>query len=342
MSERYAVQARVGVLGAAGDRRLRGAACAVVGVGATGGAVADQLARAGVGRLRLIDRDVVELSNLHRQVLFDEQDVRDGLPKAEAARRRLARVNSEVRLEGVVADLHGANAERLLDGVDVVVDGTDTFAARLVINDACAALGRPWVHTGVVGTRVQALTIRPGSACLRCYLGGAPAPGSVATCETEGVLGPTVLVAAGLAATAALELLARDPAAAPPPGPARLTLLDAWTRAARTVDVPRDPDCPTCAGDHRALLGAAPAPTEELCGRDAVIVRGGAPVALPGLASRLARAGRVAALNEFLLRFEPDEPPRTSVTLFADGRALVRGARDAAAARTLVARYVGG
>lgn len=341
-SSRYAVQARTRALRDGGQARVRAASVAVVGVGATGGGVADALVRAGVGRLVVIDRDVPELGNLHRQALYDEADVQAGRAKAEAAALRLRRVNGEVTVEPRVADLRAATALQLLAGVDLVVDGTDTFASRLVINDACAALGLPWLYTGVVGTTVHLMTIRPGDPCLRCLVGDAPAPGSVATCETEGVLGPTVQVGAGLAAAEALKLLSGHADAVV----AGLTILDVWTRAARTVAVARDPDCPTCAGRLEHLRGhsASMGPDDEaelLCGEGAVLLRGEPPASLPALARGLAPHGRVTAGSALLVRFEPADAPGTSLLVFADGRTIVRGTRDPAAARGLHARWVG-
>lgn len=334
--ERYACQVRR--LGADAQRRLAGATCAVVGVGATGGAIADAMVRAGVGTVRVIDRDVVELSNLQRQVLYDEDDVRDHLPKAEAARRRLTRVNSSVRVDARVADLDGTNAVALLEGADVVLDGTDTFAARFVLNDACARLGVPWVYAGVVGTTVHGFAVVPGETpCFRCYLDAAPPPGTSATCETEGVIGPAVLVAAGFAAAEGLKLLAgREDLAL------GLLVVDVWTRDARRITLRRDPACPTCAGRFDALGAGATVASEELCGRDAVLLRGGPAVDLPALSARLAGLGGVGPQSAFLLRFTPRDPAGASLTVFADGRALVRGTGDATAARALYARYIGG
>lgn len=333
--ERYACQLRR--LGLDAQRRLADATCAVVGVGATGGAIADAMVRAGVGTVRLIDRDVVELSNLQRQVLYDEADVGAHLPKAEAARRRLTRVNSHVRVEARVADLDGRNALALLEGADVVLDGTDTFAARFVLNDACASLGVPWVYAGVVGTTVHGFPVVPGQTpCFRCYMDAPPPPGTSATCETEGVIGPAVLVAAGFAAAEGLKLLAgrRDELAD------GLLVVDVWSRDARRVRLRRDPDCPTCAGRFESL--GAVADSEELCGRDAVLLRGAPAIDLSALSARLAGLGGVGPQNAFLLRFTPHDPAGASLTVFADGRALVRGTRDATAARALYARYIGG
>lgn len=335
---RYDRQVRVGGLGRDGQARLGAATVVVVGVGATGGAAADLLVRAGVGRVVLVDRDVPELGNLHRQVLFDEDDVRAGLPKAEAARRRLARVNSSVAVEARVKDLDASNALALLGGADLVVDGTDGFQTRHVVNDACALLGVPWVYTGVVGTAVHGFPIVWGETpCFRCYLPELPPPGAVPTCDVAGVLGPTVAVAAGFAAAEALKLLAgrREQVAR------GLHVVDVWTREARLLRLERDPACPACA---RApdLLERAPPPAARLCGRDAVTLPPpGGQVDLPALAARLAGLGALERSNAFLLRVAPHDAPGLRLTVFADGRAIVDGTDDPARGRALYARLVG-
>lgn len=338
MDERYRSQMRVTALGGpAGQERLGRATAAVVGLGATGGAIAEALVRAGVGRVRLIDRDVVELANLHRQVLFDEADAAAGLPKAEAARARLARINGQVALEERVADLGPDNALELLADADLVLDGTDNFATRFVLNDACLARGVPWVYAGVVGTTVHGFPIVPGrTACFRCYLEELPPPGAVETCERAGVLGPAVLVAAGFAAAEALKLLLGGP---PAEG---LLVIDVWTREARRVGLPRDPACPACAGDYQHLVAAGQREV-ALCGREAVMLRAPGPAApdLLLLAARLEPLGRVEARGRHLLRFVPRGAEQHALTLFADGRAIVAGTVDPAQARGLYARWVG-
>lgn len=338
-SGRYRSQLRVAALGGAeAQARLAGACVAVVGVGATGGAIAEILVRAGVGRVRLIDRDLPELSNLQRQVLFSEADVEAGLPKAEAGRRRLLAVNSSVSVEACVADLGPGNALGLLEGVQVVLDGTDNFLTRFVLNDACLELGIPWVYCGVVATTVHGFPVVPGrTPCFRCYLEQLPAPGSTATCDTAGVLGPTVLVGAGLAAAEGLKLLA-NPQAEPAAG---LLVGDVWTREFRRVGLSADPACPACRGE-REFLGQAHGGETELCGQDAVMVRPAAPVELElsPLAARLEGAAELLTRNEFLLRFRPLDGEAV-LTVFRDGRAIVKGTREPAQARSLYARYVG-
>lgn len=342
--DRYAAQMRDPRVGADGQRRLGAARVVVIGVGATGGAIAESLVRSGVGQrdlggwVRVVDRDVPELGNLHRQVLFDEEDVGAGLPKAECARRRLARINTDTEIQARVADLDADNANQLLDGAHLVLDGTDNFAARFVINDLCAELGLPWIYAGVVGTTVHGFPVLPGGPCFRCYLPSPPPPGSVATCETAGVLGPAVLVTAGLAACEALKLLLGHADAAV----RGLHTVDVWTREARTLELLPDPDCRTCAGERPALELTEAEPAEVLCGQDAVLLRAAAGTRLDTeeLARRLAKAGRVEVRNDFLLRFAP-AGGELSLTVFADGRAIVKGTQELALARSIYARYVG-
>lgn len=338
--QRYASQIRLSAIGAAGQARLRAGRAVVIGVGATGSAIAEALVRAGVGHVRVVDRDVLELGNLHRQVLYDEDDLAAGEPKAEAARRRLARMNREVEVEAVVADLQPSNARALVRDAHVVLDGTDTFLTRLVLNDACLEAGTPWVYAGVVGTAVHGFPILPGQPpCFRCYVGEVPAPGTVETCETAGVLGSAVLVASGLAATEGLKLLLGHQAQAAH----GLLVLDAWTRESRLLGLSPDPDCPACAGRYELLAGPG-GESASLCGRDAVALRAPAAdqvVDLEGLAARLAPLGALPTRNRFLVRFAPSEAPELSLTVFRDGRAIVQGTRDLAAARGLYARYVG-
>ena len=316
-----------------------GATVAVVGVGATGGAIAEILARAGVGRLRLIDRDLPELSNLQRQVLFDESDVAEALPKAAAAKRRLCRIDSSLDVQVHVADLGPQNALGLLEGADLVLDGTDNFLTRFVINDACLTLGIPWIYSGVIGHTVHGFPVIPGrTACFRCYLEHLPPAGSTETCDTAGILGPTVLVGAGFAGAEALKLLA-DSAAEPAGG---LLVVDVWTRDQRRVRFGVAPDCPACQRGEREFLDQAQRGEAELCGQDAVMVRPPQPTELDlgALATRLAAAGELKTQNDFLLRFAPTDG-ELLLTIFRDGRAIVKGTQEPPRARSAYARYVG-
>ncbi|MCE9632309.1 MAG: ThiF family adenylyltransferase [Planctomycetia bacterium] len=338
-ADRYSRQIRFAPLGPDGQVRLAAARVAVVGCGALGSVVAMTLARAGVGFLRLIDRDVPETSNLPRQVLFDEADVAAGLPKAVAAAGQLGRINSGVSIEPIVADLTAANVGELLGGVDVIVDGTDNFEARFLVNEFACRHGVPWVHGGAIGAEGRVMTIVPGrTACLRCLIPEPPAPGALPTCDTAGIIGPAAVVVGAVEAAEAMKLIA---GAAEKTGN-RLLVCDLWDNVWRTVDVSSlgATGCPTCrSGDYPWLegrLGARPTP---LCGRDAVQVpSSGGAVDLAALAMRLAAVGSVVA-NRWIVRAEVEQGIQLSV--FADGRAIVSGTREEARARAIVSRYLG-
>lgn len=337
-ADRYSRQTRFAPLGAVGQERLVAARIAVVGCGALGSVVAMALARAGVGFLRLIDRDLPERSNLPRQVLFDEADVAAGLPKAVAAAKCLARINSTVTIEPVVTDLTAANATDLLSGVDVIVDGTDNFEARFLVNEVACRHDIPWVHGGALGAEGRVLAIIPGkTACLRCLIPDPPAPGSLPTCETAGIIGPAALVVGAVEAAEAIKLVV-----GPHDTAGRMLVCDLWASAWRTVDLSplAEAGCPTCrSADFPWLdgrLGGRPTP---LCGRDAVQVPAVVgSVDLAALAERLATVGAVVA-NRWIVRADVEDGIQLSV--FADGRAIVSGTRDEARARGIVSRYLG-
>lgn len=339
-SSRYARQIIFPGLGEAGQQRLLAATVVIVGCGATGTVLANHLARSGVGHLRIIDRDFLELNNLQRQLLFDEQDLADGLPKAEAAQRKLARINSDIKIEGIVTDVTPDNVLTLLTGADLVLDGTDNFTTRFLLNDACLQLGIPWIYSGVVGSYGMTMTIRPDeTACLRCLLGDLPAPGVAATCDTAGVLAPSVSVVASIAAGEALKLLAGF-------GELNTDALlnyDLLDNSLERFEVWRRPDCPAC-GQHQYdfLQAVRGATTTTLCGRNAVqvSVTGGARLDLSALAERWQAAGALAvAVNPYLLRATWDT---LEITVFPDGRAIVKGTEDESTARSAYARFVGG
>lgn len=334
--DRYSRQERFAELGPDGQKRLSESHVTLVGCGALGTHLADLMVRAGVGSLRICDRDVVEPSNLPRQVLFDESDARDRVPKAPAAARRLRTVNSACRIEARVVDVTASNVEGLLAGSHVVLDGTDTFETRFLLNDACVKAGTPWVHAGVVGSYGQVLAVVPGeTACLACWLGEAPEPGSGPTCDTAGVLGPAVAAIAALQSAEALRLLAGR-------GPAwrGTRSLDVWTGAQQAIRAERRPDCPVCVGrrfDHLAQRSGAAAAV--LCGRDAVQVTPSEPgrLDLAALERRLAAAGPVTR-TEFLVRLRAEG---CDLTVFEDARAIVHGTDDPVRARAIYARYLG-
>jgi len=337
-AERYSRQTRFAPLGTAGQERLAAARVAIVGCGALGGAAALALVRAGVGHVRLIDRDVPERSNLPRQVLFDEADVAAGLPKAVAAARHLTRINSAARIEPVVADLTAANVADLLRGHDVVVDGTDNFEARFLVNEFCCAERIPWVHGGAIGAEGRVLAVVPGvTACLRCLVPEPPAPGALPTCETAGVVGPAVLVVGAVQAMEAIRLVVGGPESGN-----RLLVCDLWAQAWRTVDLAplAAVGCPTCrGGDYPWLEGRIGGRPAVLCGRDAVQVpAAGGGIDLGAVAERLATVAPVTS-NPWIVRARVE--PGIELAVFADGRAIVTGTREEAKARAIVSRYLG-
>jgi adenylyltransferase/sulfurtransferase len=327
-------------IGEEGQRRLVKSRVTLCGCGALGTVLANALIRAGVGHLRLIDRDFIETSNLQRQVLFDEHDVAANLPKAEAAARKLAMINSSVHVEPVVVDVDRTNIEELVRDADLILDGSDNFEVRYLINDAAVKLSKPWVYGGCIGSHGQTMTIIPGETpCLRCVFEAAPAPGEAGTCETAGVLGPIVNVIASYQATEAIKLLTgkrdrinRD-----------LLYFDVWENVQRKIRIAPllgKVDCPCCQRKNfEWLAGAQGSQTTSLCGRNAVQVshRVAGKLNFEEMARHLETLGEVS-YNRFLLKFNAEG---YEFTVFPDGRAIIKGTDDVDKARTLYAKYVG-
>ena len=330
--ERYSRQILFPPIGERGQEALLAAHVAIAGCGALGSFQAAALARAGVGQLTIIDRDYIEASNLHRQWLFEEEDAIAGLPKAVAAERRLGRINSGVRVRGVVADLTASNAEALLGEAGLILDGTDNFETRYLINDFSVSRGIPWVYGAAVASYGLAMPVIPGhTACLRCVYPEPPGGGQP-TCETAGVLNAIVSAVASLQVADALQILVTGRA------PSRITTIDVWKGGIRQVREPeRDPACPCCARREFRYLEEGERGPVSLCGRNAVQIRGEGDLDLAALGRRLAALGEVRA-NEYAVRFviAPHE-----LTVFADGRAIIKGTSDTGVARSLYARYVG-
>ena len=335
LDERYSRQVLFANIGTEGQERLLRSSVAIVGCGATGSALASLLARAGVGALRIIDRDYVEASNLQRQTLFDESDAAQSMPKAIAACRKIAGFNSQIVTEPHVRDLRPADAEELLGGVDLLLDGTDNFESRYLINDFAVKNALPWVYSAAVGSYAITMNVVPGeTACLSCIFPQSPT-GIVETCETAGILNSAANLVASIAAMEAMKLLigARQSL--------RRTLLshDLWRneRAEVSAEKPR-PDCRTCGQRDFAHLAGEGRPHITLCGRNSVqIHENNRPIDLESMSQHLKPHGSVRH-NGFVLKFwkEPFE-----MTLFPDGRAIIKGTSDTAVARSLYARYVG-
>jgi molybdopterin/thiamine biosynthesis adenylyltransferase len=333
---RYSRQELFAGIGREGQMRLRQSRLLVVGCGALGSAVAETMARAGVGALTVVDRDYVEATNLQRQTLFDEEDAALARPKAAAAEARLRRINSDVAVRGLVADVDAALADRLVREADLVLDGTDNFETRYVLNDVCLRAGVPWVYGACVAAHGAVLAVRPGrSPCLRCVLGEKPAAAAGETCDTAGVVAPIVHVVAGIQSAEALKLLAGRLDALVD----GLVTADLWSG---TFDVAgfggRTPWCPSCTERRFDYADAPPPAAAVLCGREAVQLRTDVtPADIAALATRLRAAGDVVS-NEHLVRFRA---PEAELVVFADGRAIVKGTADPARARAVLARYVG-
>ena len=331
--ERYSRQILFAGVGERGQEALLRSHVAIAGCGALGSFHAAALARAGVGRLTVIDRDYIEASNLHRQWLFEEEDAEESLPKAAAAARRIARINSGIEVRPAIADLTASNAADLLGTADLILDGTDNFDARYLINDFAVSRGIPWVYGAAVGSYGLTMPVLPGRGpCLRCVYPEPPS-GAQPTCETAGVLNVIVSAVASIQVADALQILTG--AEIRP----RITTLDLWKGGIRQIDAPdRDPECPTCARREFPYLEESARPPAVMCGRNAVQIAGAErSLDLAELKRRLEPLGTVRA-NEFALRFQTGD---YELTVFADGRAIIKGTADTGVARSLYARYVG-
>ncbi len=335
LDERYSRQILFGGIGPKGQSRLGSARVAIVGCGATGSALASLLARAGVGWMRIIDRDYVEASNLQRQLLFDEADALESLPKAIAAQRKLRALNSAIEIDAQVADLTPSNCEDLLEGAHLILDGTDNFETRYLINDFAVERSLPWIYTAAVGSYGVSMNVIPGkTACLACIFPDSPR-GVVETCDTSGILNSAVNAVASIAVTEAMKFIvgAEDKL--------RRTLisLDVWENDRSEISTahPRS-DCRACGGRDFVHLRGTARPHITLCGRNSVqIHERNRPVDFAEMEQRLSPHGSVRH-NEFVLKFSREA---LEMTLFPDGRAIIKGTTDTGVARSLYARFVG-
>jgi len=333
--ERYSRQVLFPGLGEQGQQRLMSGRALICGCGALGSVLAETMARAGTGFLRIVDRDFVDLSNLQRQVLFNERHVADRLPKAVAAAEVLHQINSEITVEPIVADVDHTNIRQFVDGVDVILDGSDNFEIRFLVNDVALETGIPWVYAGCVSSHGQTMAVFPNeTACLRCLIDTVPEPGATETCDTAGVLGAAVTVDGMKILAGRRELVAPT-----------LTVVDVWDGSFRTMnvkDLRERSNCPACVQGERVwLAGMKGSQTTVLCGRNAVQIspQEKATLSFDDLANRLRDAGQVSH-NPYLLRLQLRNP-ECDITVFRDGRAIIKGIQDVSAAKALYARYVG-
>ncbi|MFC5647635.1 ThiF family adenylyltransferase [Paenibacillus solisilvae] len=341
MTDRYSRQSRFAPIGAEGQRQLGTSRAVVVGMGALGSVAAQHLVRSGIGYVRIIDRDILEWSNLQRQVLYTEEDVKQLLPKAQAASQRLKSINSEVTIEAVVADLTPHNAEALLGGVDLIIDGSDNFTVRYLINDVSQKLSIPWIYGGVVGAAGMSMTILPGKTpCFSCMFPSPPPAGSVDTCETAGVISPAVDIIASIQAAEALKYLSGNQGALH----GTLFQIDVWYHHWMPLKVGDSlrKDCPVCQLGSYAYLEQSSTETAaaSLCGRNTIQLTPGRPItlSLDELGARLSRVGDVQR-NPFLLRYRRDNV--ITAVLFPDGRALIQGTEDPVIAKRIYSEIFG-
>ncbi len=337
-SERYSRQILFSGIGKEGQRRLAQSHAVIIGCGALGAMHAEMLARAGVGQLRLIDRDFIEESNLQRQIMFEERDVAERLPKAVAAAARVNRINSEVQAEAVVKDVNYTNVEELIKDADVLLDGTDNFEVRFLINDAAVKLRKPWVYGAAVGSYGVQMTIRPHETpCLRCVFPEMPAPGTSPTCDTAGVILPIIATIASYQISEALKILIGQVEKLH----GSLLQFDLWQNTFTRLKLSeRASDCPTCQQHRYDFLNARSGQLiTTLCGRNAIQISPSTSVTVDfaKLADQLRGVGEVS-YNRFLLKFKSGEH---EITVFPDARCIVKGTDDPNLARSLYARYIG-
>jgi adenylyltransferase/sulfurtransferase len=336
LTEKYSRQILFAEIGETGQERLLASRAVLVGCGALGTALAGLLVRAGLGSLRIVDRDFVEPSNLQRQTLFDEADARDALPKAVAAERKLRAINSSVEVQGLVTDLSPRNAEEILSGFPLILDGTDNFETRFLVNDAAVKLGVPWIYGAAVSSYGVTMTIRPGlTPCLACLMPERSGQCAEETCDTVGVIGATPAAVAAIQCAEALKVLLGREAALH----GRLVSLDLWTGHYQAIRVARNPECRVCAHREFKYLEGEAQPHLTMCGRDSVqIHERRRALDLTALGQRLGPTVAELRHNDFLLRFRV---PPYEMTVFSDGRAIIKGTRDPSVARSLYARYIG-
>ncbi|HET9921587.1 MAG TPA: ThiF family adenylyltransferase [Ktedonobacteraceae bacterium] len=339
--DRYSRQTLFGPIGKTGQERLRNASVTIIGCGALGTVLANNLCRAGIGRITIADRDFIEMNNLQRQVLFDEEDVARRLPKVVAAAEKLRRMNSETKIEALVEDINADGIETLVRDTDLVLDATDNFETRYLLNDVCVKYQRPWIYSGVIASYGVTMNILPGETpCLRCVFPEMPLPGTTPTCDTAGVLNGIVGAITGVASTEALKILLNSDKIS-----RAMFWMDVWENTCDRIELPRQPDCPACGQHHFEFLDTLSGSySTSLCGRNAVQVRAAKRPDLPRvslnlaeLAERLRPAGEVN-YNEFLLRFLVDG---YEMTIFPDARAIIKGTDDEQVARSVYARYIG-
>jgi len=336
LRNRYSRQTILPNIGEEGQAKLVNGHVVIIGCGALGGNIGTLLVRAGIGHVKIIDRDFIEYHNLQRQVLFDEEDIKAGLPKAIAAERHLKKMNSSVDIEGIVADVNYTNIEEFCSGADVILDGLDNAETRFLINDAALKEGIPWVYGGAIATTGMTMTIVPGQTpCFRCFSPTLPAPGSLPTCETAGILGTIPAIIGSLQATEAMKILINRGEIN-----RELIIIDVWQDTFNRMEIERYPACPACQGRYEFLEDRFDVRVTSLCGQSRaiqIVNTSAGKINLDTLAAQLPQKACVTH-NEYMLNFNIDDH---EIVVFPDGRAVIKGTIDESVARNLYRKYVG-
>jgi len=333
--DRYSRQILFESIGEKGQKKLGKGFAVIIGCGALGSLIATSLVRAGVGKVRIIDRDFIEYHNLQRQLLFDEEDIRNGLPKAVAAERHLKKINSSIEIEGIVADVNFTNIEKFITGANVILDGLDNFETRFLINDASLKHNIPWIYGGAIASTGMRMVIIPGkTACFRCFVNDLPPIGTVQTCDTAGIISPAPFIIASLQTVEALKILIGSKEINKD-----LTVVDAWAGTFNRLKISPLQNCPSCQGKYQFLEGKFEVVASSLCGQNAVQVLNPRQekISFHRLEQRLKPLGKVS-YNKFILRFTIDN---YEMVVFPDGRAIIKNTDDESLARSLYAKYIG-
>ena len=335
MVERYSRQVLFSGIGEEGQRNLSNGRVVIIGCGALGTVIANTLVRAGIGSIKIIDRDFIEYHNLQRQVIFNEEDIKEGLPKAIAAERYLRKVNSEIEIEGIVADVNYTNIEQLVENVDVILDGLDNMETRLLINDFSLKHKIPWIYGGAVSSYGMMMNIIPGeTACFRCFHTNPPGSGVAMTCDTTGVIGTIPFIIGSLQATEAIKMITGSEEISH-----ELITMDVWKTDFHMFKIGQYQGCPTCNGEYEYLDAKYGVRTTSLCGQNSVQVLNPnkTKVSFEKLAGNLKSLGEVS-YNDFMLRFNING---NEMVVFPDGRVIVKNTDDESYARGLYAKYIG-
>ena len=337
MQSRYSRQEILQNIGEEGQKKLLNSSVAIVGCGALGTVAANNLARAGIGKISIIDRDFVELNNLQRQMLFDENDV--GAPKAVAAAEKIASINSDIEVNPIIKDVNYTNIEEILNNVDLVIDGTDNIQTRMLINDVCVKNRIPWIYTGAIGTSGMSMNILPDKACIRCLYPGIPKAGSLPTCDTMGVLNTITVIMGSIETTEAIKILLGFYDEIESTN-SNLLVYDTWNQSFDSIIVKKNEKCECCGNENYEFIDSDEQEIiTSLCGRNAIQITPADPkeLSLNIIGEKLEKLGTVKC-SDFIMLFKNDE---TEISLFRDGRAIIKGTDNEMVARTIYARYIG-